>query len=582
VVPRGAQEARPAEAEAAFARADALPSRPGAGRAREVALRAHMYQCMGEHARGVALITKALASGLGPAPIECLFLRGAARGRPRARSSAPGWPPARCVLFRAGLMGGAGSAAPAARRRRHPARPAAWRRAACCAAPSSAGRGRRGERAARAQAPASTRSGTTAPRRRTTRRPWPPSATVRATTRAASSWPRSTSASWRSTATAASMPPSPASAPITTCTPSSRRAAAPRRLFAPRPQTVAARAARSRRQRARQSRERAAAAARGARPAHRMHARGSARATAAPAEAPGRTGGGRAWAVANMSAVRTALGRASLAAMAPAAMVRAADGLCVQRARAESALLGVSGRDGADAGVRTSQSRSAGRARRSPGGAAGGAAARADARRARAQELWCKKGAPTAELLAAIRLEAPLPVTPALPPPRPPAALLARLTGPADAVGRLLQYRHQGFMANRRQQRMGGLAALELAQALRHLVRPRPARSPRSSAAAPARPGPTRQCSGRARRTCHLCAGAVLEPTLLAHGTGSVRHNFLVARPSRPAAHRRTESGVCEVRDSVPWAGRVGLSRASRVGRLPASRVGLSRVRVDL
>jgi len=207
---------------------------------------------------------------------------------------------------------------------------------------------------------------------------------------------------------------------------------------------------------------------------------------------------------------------------------------------------------------------------------------RAPTRAARAQELWCKKGAPTAELLAAIRLEAPLPVTPALPPPRPPAALLARLTGPADAVGRLLQYRHQGFMANRRQQRMGGLAALELAQALRHLVRPRPARSPRSSAAAPARPGPTRQCSGRARRTCHLCAGAVLEPTLLAHGTGSVRHNFLVARPSRPAAHRRTESGVCEVRDSVPWAGRVGLSRASRVGRLPASRVGLSRVRVDL
>lgn len=36
-----------------------------------------MYQCMGEHARAVALISKALAAGLGPAPIECLFLRGA-------------------------------------------------------------------------------------------------------------------------------------------------------------------------------------------------------------------------------------------------------------------------------------------------------------------------------------------------------------------------------------------------------------------------------------------------------------------------------------------------------------------------
>ena len=87
-----------------------------------------------------------------------------------------------------------------------------------------------------------------------------------------------------------------------------------------------------------------------------------------------------------------------------------------------------------------------------------------------AQELWCKKGAPTAELLGAIRLEPPLPVTPPLPPPRPPAAVLERLTGPGDAVGALLQYRHQGFMANRRQQRMGGLAAIELAQALRHLV----------------------------------------------------------------------------------------------------------------
>lgn len=99
-----------------------------------------------------------------------------------------------------------------------------------------------------------------------------------------------------------------------------------------------------------------------------------------------------------------------------------------------------------------------------------------------AQELWCKKGAPTAELLGAIRLEPPLPVTPPLPPPRPPAAVLERLTGPGDAVGALLQYHHQGFMANRRQQRMGGLAAIELAQALRHLVRAALPPTPRSPA----------------------------------------------------------------------------------------------------
>lgn len=76
-VRNAAQEARPAEAEDAFARAEALPAKPGAARAREVALRAHMYQCMGEHARAVALVSKALAAGLGPTPVECLFLRGA-------------------------------------------------------------------------------------------------------------------------------------------------------------------------------------------------------------------------------------------------------------------------------------------------------------------------------------------------------------------------------------------------------------------------------------------------------------------------------------------------------------------------
>ena len=40
----------------------------------------------------------------------------------------------------------------------------------------------------------------------------------------------------------------------------------------------------------------------------------------------------------------------------------------------------------------------------------------------------------------------------------------------ADAIGAVLVYRHQGFLPNKRQLRMGGLATLEMAQTLRHLV----------------------------------------------------------------------------------------------------------------
>ena len=58
-----------------------------------------------------------------------------------------------------------------------------------------------------------------------------------------------------------------------------------------------------------------------------------------------------------------------------------------------------------------------------------------------------------------------------LPPPRPPdKAAVARLVAAADTIGALLQNHHQGFLPNKRQQRMGGLAALELAQAVRQLV----------------------------------------------------------------------------------------------------------------
>ena len=45
-----------------------------------------------------------------------------------------------------------------------------------------------------------------------------------------------------------------------------------------------------------------------------------------------------------------------------------------------------------------------------------------------------------------------------------------QLVDGADAIGAVLVYRHQGFLPNKRQLRMGGLAALEMAQTLRHLV----------------------------------------------------------------------------------------------------------------
>ena len=46
------------------------------------------------------------------------------------------------------------------------------------------------------------------------------------------------------------------------------------------------------------------------------------------------------------------------------------------------------------------------------------------------------------------------------------------LTQAADTLGQLMVYRQQGFVRNARQQRAGGLAALELAQKLRVLVSP--------------------------------------------------------------------------------------------------------------
>lgn len=78
---------------------------------------------------------------------------------------------------------------------------------------------------------------------------------------------------------------------------------------------------------------------------------------------------------------------------------------------------------------------------------------------------------PTAQLLSVYKLQALPPGGPSPAPPGPPADDVARLIRRADVLGKLLQYRHQGFLANARQQRMAGLAIIELAQALRHLVR---------------------------------------------------------------------------------------------------------------
>lgn len=55
-------------------------------------------------------------------------------------------------------------------------------------------------------------------------------------------------------------------------------------------------------------------------------------------------------------------------------------------------------------------------------------------------------------------------------PPQPDAAAVASLCKAADAIGTRMQYSHQGFLPNVRQQRAGGLAAIELAQTLRQLV----------------------------------------------------------------------------------------------------------------
>ena len=88
------------------------------------------------------------------------------------------------------------------------------------------------------------------------------------------------------------------------------------------------------------------------------------------------------------------------------------------------------------------------------------------------QELWCKKMPPSAKLfkvwkpLQKAALDQASDSPRKLQPDR-----IRTLIRTADDIGKLLQYRQQGFLPNMRQQRMAGLAVVELAQAVRELVR---------------------------------------------------------------------------------------------------------------
>lgn len=93
------------------------------------------------------------------------------------------------------------------------------------------------------------------------------------------------------------------------------------------------------------------------------------------------------------------------------------------------------------------------------------------------KENWCKKGPPNQELLSQYRPQPPIQSDePAVPPADP--QKVARLCAFGHSVGKLLQYRHQGFLPNKRQQLSGGLAALEMAQTLRNVVKDRQQRGP--------------------------------------------------------------------------------------------------------
>lgn len=86
------------------------------------------------------------------------------------------------------------------------------------------------------------------------------------------------------------------------------------------------------------------------------------------------------------------------------------------------------------------------------------------------KEMWCKKQPPTPELISTYAPQPPLAMTPPTAPPRHELPKLKSLTNVADVLGTLLQYSHQGFLPNVRQQRAAGYAAIELAQAVTALL----------------------------------------------------------------------------------------------------------------
>lgn len=85
------------------------------------------------------------------------------------------------------------------------------------------------------------------------------------------------------------------------------------------------------------------------------------------------------------------------------------------------------------------------------------------------KELWCKKTPPGPEFVHMYRTimqnQMPNWSVPRLNPSPAPSVLKELITA-ADALGAQVQYRHQGFLPNRRQRRMAGFAAIEYAQML--------------------------------------------------------------------------------------------------------------------
>ncbi|KAL3145349.1 hypothetical protein ABBQ38_001606 [Trebouxia sp. C0009 RCD-2024] len=90
------------------------------------------------------------------------------------------------------------------------------------------------------------------------------------------------------------------------------------------------------------------------------------------------------------------------------------------------------------------------------------------------KEQWCKKAPPTHEMIVRYVMQPPFPSEPSTVAPADQKQVRQLVDG-ADAIGAVLVYRHQGFLPNKRQLRMGGLATLEMAQTLRHLVAERQA-----------------------------------------------------------------------------------------------------------